>query len=71
MREGKYVFKKEKKWLLVKDKKIYQVARELELCDTYLYNVLNGKKACKRAYAVMLTQYAGSEYQLTDFFDEI
>lgn len=71
MREGKYVFKKDKKWLLIKGKKIYQVANELELCETYFYNVLNGKKACKRAYANMLTNYAGSEYQISDFFDEI
>lgn len=71
MREGRYVFKKDKKWLVIKDKKIYEVADELELCRTYFYNVLNGKKACKRGYATIVANYAGKEYEIADFFDQV
>lgn len=71
MRAGTYVFKKEKKWELLKGDKIYQVAEKLGVCQSYFYNVLNGKKACKKTYANTIMSYLGTGYKFEEFFDEI
>lgn len=67
-----YKFRKEKRYLVEKNKMTKEVAEEIGLCPTYLCTILDCKNLVKRkivAYAI--TKYADPEAEIEDYFEEI
>ena len=66
-----YWFRNEKKLLVLKDKKMYEVAKEIGLDLHYLSNILNRNMPIKhKAMAYAISKYAGPNFEIDDLFDK-
>ena len=66
-----YRFKIEKKYELLKGRKINASALEIGLSREYMTDVLNDRRFCSKLVAYCITKFSNENAEIKDFFDVV